>query len=494
MTAKISQCLKDLRLSLDRSFVVPGNFEHEQLYSLTLPLTLDLIPHISTLSRPFLLWGRPDRQHFRLGLGVVKQITAKGAGRLETLQQGFQNLVAGWRHDGEDIAISHPGAFCAFAFDENDNMAGPWRNVPNSLVLIPELLLEFKEGRYSLSFTCENNKLSKIKWLKNHWLKQSVKLLQAIAGSHYTSSDKNTLYRSPEKRAKDDWCQQVEKARNAITQGSLDKVVPARHVHVRSAEPLNIGRIFNHLIQHHASSLVVGMCLGDKTLAAATPETLVALHNGKLSCDALGGTEKRLRDSRQDNLLAHKLLQDPKSRHEHQLIVKHLTTVVGQYSDHLSVADAPTVMPLGQLQHLWTPIKAQCRPGVSLFDIAQKLHPTPAVAGTPVDTAKQWIKNNEGFQRGWYTGSVGWLQKDGNGELAVLLRCALLSDSSADLYAGAGIVSDSDPLREWDETELKLKTMLNALSETELCWPDLSSNQAPAHSVYHSALKANSHS
>ena len=457
----------------------------KDLYSLTLPLMLDLIPHLSNLSRPFLLWGRPDSQHYRIGLGIARQITANGAERLQHLQQGFQRLAAGWRHDCEVAGSSHPGAFCASAFDDNDKMTGPWQDVPNSLILIPELLLEFKEGHYSLSFTCENNRLSKVSWLKNYWMKQAASLLQAIAGSQDISPVPNILSRSSDKTVKNDWCRQVNVARKAIARGELDKVVPARHVHVRSSSPLNIGSVFNHLIHHHPSSLVVGMSLGDKTLAAATPETLVALDNGTLSCDALGATEKRLTDFRRDNLLAHKLLQDPKSRYEHQLIVNHVTKILGQFSRHLSAADTPSVMPLGQLQHLWTPIKAQCRPGISLFDIAKKLHPTPAVAGSPVAAAKKWINNNENFQRGWYTGSVGWLQKDGNGELAVLLRCALLSDNSADLYAGAGIVSDSDPLREWDETELKLQTMLSALGEVESVKP---STQISARS----GLKSNS--
>ena len=493
MSEKVLECINELRLRLDRSLIARGEFSDKGLYSLTLPLKLDLIPHLSNPGKPFLLWGRPDRQHYRIGLGIVKQLTASGAERLQDLQLGFQRLTNGWKHDCENTDHAHPGAFCAFAFDDKDEMTGPWQDVPNSLILIPELLLEFKEGRYSLSFTCENPGLEKFKWLKNHWLKQAVKLLQAIAGSPKNIPASNTLFRSPDKTDKINWCRQVDAVRKAITQGKLDKVVPVRHVFVRNSVPFDISAVFNHLIHHHSSSLVIGMSLGDKTLAAATPETLVALDNGTLSCDALGGTEKRLKDFRQDNLLAHKLLQDTKSRHEHQLIVQHLTSVLGKFSSHLSVADTPSVMPLGQLQHLWTPIKAQCRPGISLFDIAKKLHPTPAVAGTPVAAAKRWIKNNESFQRGWYTGSVGWLEKDGNGELAVLLRCALLSDSSADLYAGAGIVGDSDPLSEWDETELKLKTMLYALGET---MPDLSGQSSAEFSGLHpvySAFKSNGH-
>lgn len=467
MPEKITQCLNELKFCLEKNFAVEGHFPDKGLFSLTLPLTLDLIPLLSNLSRPFLLWSRPDRQHYRIGLGIVKQLCANGPERFQKLQHGFQSIAADWRHDSRVQVLSHPGAFCAFAFDDDDNMVGPWQDVPNSLILIPELLLEFREGRYSLSFTCENHCFSKWKWLKKRWLKQAAKLLQAIAGSRSNSPGLNALYRTPDNLAKNDWYRLVETARTAIDRGEMDKVVPARHVRVRSSGQFDIWRIFNHLIQRHSSCLVLGLSLCDKILAAATPETLVALENGTLSCDALGGTEKRLQDFRQDNLLAHKLLQDPKSRYEHQLIVNHLTTVLGRFSHHLSVADTPSIMPLGQLQHLWTHLKAQCRPGVSLFDIAANLHPTPAVAGTPVAVAKHWLKKHENFQRGWYTGSVGWLQKDGNGELAVLLRCALLSDDSADLYAGAGIVSDSDPQSEWDEVELKLNTMLQALSETE---------------------------
>ncbi|MCK4707020.1 MAG: hypothetical protein KAU21_00245, partial [Gammaproteobacteria bacterium] len=122
-------------------------------------------------------------------------------------------LAAGWRHDCEVADSSHPGAFCAFAFDDNDKMTGPWQDVPNSLILIPELLLEFKEGHYSLSFTCENNRLSKVSWLKNYWMKQAASLLQAIAGSQDISPVPNILSRSSDKTVKNDWCRQVNVAR-----------------------------------------------------------------------------------------------------------------------------------------------------------------------------------------------------------------------------------------------------------------------------------------
>lgn len=467
MPEDISKCLNELKHRLDKSFACHVQFPCKSLYTLTLPLALDSIPHVSSLSRPFIFWGRPDRQHYRIGLGVARQVVSRGSERLQTLQQQFQQDCVAWRHDSETTTDSHPGAFCAFAFDENDQMTGPWKAVPNSLLLVPELLLEFKEGAYSLSFTCESDYLSKNKWFRNRWLKLAEKLLLAINSKQPGTTTTPNLFRIQDNKTRENWYRQVEMARAAISRGEMDKVVPARQVQVKSSGTMDIDAVFQNLIRNHASSLVVGMSLGDKTLAAATPETLLKLDNGTLSCDALGGTEKREAEYRIDNLLAHKLLQDTKSRHEHRLIVEHLSSVIGQFSRHLSIADTPSVMPLGQLQHLWTPIKAQCRPGISIFDIATQLHPTPAVAGSPVPAAKGWINQHEDFQRGWYSGSVGWLQKNGNGELAVLLRCALISGNSADLYAGAGIVKDSDPLKEWNETELKLKTMLYALGDID---------------------------
>jgi isochorismate synthase len=347
-------------------------------------------------------------------------------------------------------------------------MSGPWQGIANSLITIPEVLLEFSEGHYTLTLSCQSHQLQSRQTQIDAWLKRTTTLLTSLSCLQPDIEGENSLCRAPNEPLNSDWIALVKKAKHSIHANKLSKVVPARHIHIRANHAFNETAILKRLAKNYPSCLLLGMSLGKKILVAATPERLVALHNGTISCDALGGTGECSGDVHKDNLLAHALLQDSKTRHEHKLIVDHLRLRLSSISAHLSIPDTPSILPLGHLQHLWTPIKAQCKPDISLFDLAATLHPTPAVAGSPAEASKRWITENETFKRGWYSGCVGWIQADGNGELAVLLRAALLSENNADLYAGAGIVADSDPHAELDETELKLNTVIDALCKQNI--------------------------
>jgi menaquinone-specific isochorismate synthase len=164
-----------------------------------------------------------------------------------------------------------------------------------------------------------------------------------------------------------------------------------------------------------------------------------------------------------DAALRAALLGSDKNLREHRVVIDAIRAALADCCDGFRVPATPQVMQLTNAQHLWSPISAQPRPGVDLFELAERLHPTPATNGQPRTDAQAWLKGTEPFDRGWYTGAAGLVQPDGTGALWVLLRCARVSGARAELYAGAGIVAGSDPASEWSETEAKLAAMLSAL-------------------------------
>jgi len=121
---------------------------------------------------------------------------------------------------------------------------------------------------------------------------------------------------------------------------------------------------------------------------------------------------------------------------------------------------------MATVQHLSTRITGKAIEGTRVLDLVDVLHPTPAVGGTPRDAAQAFIAAAESFDRGWYTGGVGWLDGGGDGEFAIALRCALLEGTRAHIFAGAGIVADSQSDLELLETRLKLRPMLELLAAT----------------------------
>ena len=103
------------------------------------------------------------------------------------------------------------------------------------------------------------------------------------------------------------------------------------------------------------------------------------------------------------------------------------------------------------------------REDVVVLSLVEALHPTPAVGGLPPDEALQTITETEAFERGWYASPVGWFDAEGNGTFAVAIRSAVGTDRRATLFAGNGLVADSDPDHEWDEVQLKYRPVLDAL-------------------------------
>jgi isochorismate synthase EntC len=130
----------------------------------------------------------------------------------------------------------------------------------------------------------------------------------------------------------------------------------------------------------------------------------------------------------------------------------------------LEHAEEPAVRQVGRVLHLVTPFEGRVDPATHILELAEALHPTPAIAGTPREIAQRFIADHEGSPRGFYAGPVGWYDHNtGDGELAVALRCVRIEGTAVDVYAGAGIVAGSDPDAEFDETVLKMRSTLASL-------------------------------
>lgn len=464
MNPSTAQTLATLRRRLALRQVCAAAASRCELYTLTLPLPIayDGLPWAAHLPRPFQLWARPDRRQYRIGLGRALHLEAKGEQRFTDIRQRFEQIQAGWRHDNHAHARYRPGAMCAFAFDPADTMSGPWEGIANSLLVIPEVLLDSDRDTAVLSLSCSRLALRNPARQIDQWLGQVALLLDALDSP--APPPDQALYRARSHPDNTDWHRLIARANQDIQAGQLAKVVPARHTRLHASREISSGAVLQQLAQQYPGCHIVGLSLGDKTLVAATPERLATLRDGVVSCDALGGTAARTGDPQHDGRLADQLLQDAKSRHEHALIVTHLRQTLQRFSHDLTIPSTPSIMPLASLQHLWSPLEARCASGTRLLDIVAALHPTPAVAGAPVAAAIEWLQRHESFARGWYTGAIGWLQADGDGDFAVLLRCALVQGRHADLYAGAGIVAGSDSHAELMETELKLAAVIGALN------------------------------
>ena len=259
------------------------------------------------------------------------------------------------------------------------------------------------------------------------------------------------------------WQAKVETALDAIAQGELNKVVLARHIDHRLDAALDTGAVMGRLYARRNASHLFAIHRGDHCFMGATPERLLSCASGHLSTHALAGSTRRGLKPNEDQALGERLLADPKEQHEHQLVVQTITQALHDKVSDLQAASSPSLLKLATVQHLSTPISARLNVGKRLLDGIQALHPTPAVGGLPKASALAFIREHEGFDRGWYAAPVGWLDAQGNGDFLVALRSALITPRHCHAFAGCGIVEGSLPANEYEETQIKLASMQQAL-------------------------------
>jgi salicylate biosynthesis isochorismate synthase/menaquinone-specific isochorismate synthase len=256
----------------------------------------------------------------------------------------------------------------------------------------------------------------------------------------------------------------VARAVQRIRAGEFEKIVLARDVEVHAPLDHDVGAVLGLLREAFASCYVFAVGRGDAAFVAASPELLVRRDGQRASTVALAGSARRSADPSIDDHLGEQLLHSEKDREENEIVVRRIARALRPHSVWVTAAPEPALVRVANIQHLATPIRAQLAAPLSAVELAGVLHPTPAVGGEPLDVVEKLIPALEGLDRGWYAGTVGWSDGVGDGEFCVALRCALLRGRLAVLYAGGGIVRDSDPVDELAETEVKLGALLPVLS------------------------------
>ncbi|GAA4842433.1 isochorismate synthase DhbC [Actinomycetospora corticicola] len=257
----------------------------------------------------------------------------------------------------------------------------------------------------------------------------------------------------------------VADALRRMRAGGLEKVVLSRVLDLVRDTPIDQPAMLGELAARNLAGYVFAVDLpsgsGPRSLIGASPELLVSRRDGEVVANPLAGSAPRRSDPADDEATGAALLASVKDRHEHALVVDEVAAALAGCCDSLEVPAEPTLIRTDALWHLSTTIRG--RSAVASLDIARALHPTPAVGGVPREAACRAIGELEPFSRGFYTGMVGWMDADGDGEWVVALRCGDVRGATARLYAGAGIVPASVPASELAETTTKLETMLASL-------------------------------
>lgn len=266
----------------------------------------------------------------------------------------------------------------------------------------------------------------------------------------------------------DDYAAAVERATRRIRARELRKIVLARTLIVDAERQLDPKQLLWRLRAvdpdcYAFATPPFGRSPG-AVLVGATPEMLVRKRGREVSATPLAGSAQRFGDPVRDRASAARLFESVKDREEHAAVVEDVAHVLAAFCDDLVYPHEPELLNTANVWHLATPFRGKLHgAGTGILDLVAALHPTAAVCGTPREDAREALGELEPIDRGTYAGPVGWVDANGDGEWAIALRCAEITGKTARLFAGAGIVGDSVPEAEVDETERKFRALLDAL-------------------------------
>jgi menaquinone-specific isochorismate synthase len=410
------------------------------------------------------LWKDRDHTITIAGLGSAHTISTEGD------RDQFFTVEKEWKRFIEEGVILSPESwigtgpllFGGFRFDPLNTRGQEWNDFENGTLQIPSFMLtKSNEADYlTLNFLCgmddDEDSLKQLINLKDELIKKAK----------YPSVPAVVKLNSIKDFNPAEWKESVQNVVDELKGGEMEKVVLARKCKVTFDQPITSDYVLDNLWKQQPDSFIFSFEQDKSCFIGATPERLVKKTGEEVLSTCLAGSIARGQTLDEDEKLGNELLNDEKNRYEHHLVVETIQQALEPFCEELNMPEKPGLMKMKDIQHLYTPVVGRASEQTSMLNMIEKLHPTPALGGVPRDKALHVIRREEKMDRGLYAGPVGWMDAYGNGEFAVAIRSGLLKEDESYLYAGCGIVADSDPESEYRETQMKFRPMLRALGGT----------------------------
>jgi menaquinone-specific isochorismate synthase len=406
---------------------------------------------------------RPEAGVALAGAEEAFTFTANGPDRFAACQGFMDGLLGTAVAIGDlDAPLSGPHFLCAFAFEERASPGAPFEGAS---VLVPRWQVGRAGGRTVAVANLAIASDSPVDALVERvWRAHSKFRAFDYTAADFAGVPAARDIRVTEEGAGGSYAPAVAGALSRIARGELQKVVLARAKDLAAGGAFHPLRVLNGLRQRFPDCYAFSVANGrGQSFIGASPERLLRVRGEELLTEAQAGSVRRGASASEDAALAAGLARDDKELREHALVTGFIDGCLRELGITAEIPASPAVRRLANVQHLHTPIRARLAPGRRLLDVLARLHPTPAVGGTPREAALRVIAEGERFERGLYAGALGWVDFRGDGEFLVALRSALIDGDRARIYAGAGIVAGSEPGRELAETELKFRAMQEAL-------------------------------
>ncbi|MED3561621.1 isochorismate synthase [Bacillus xiapuensis] len=406
-------------------------------------------------------WKDPKDEMVIAGIGISKQIQSDQAtDRFFLVDKEWKNFLKEsfiYNSYGE-LGIG-PLMFGGFSFDPYKPKTNLWSKFSDSLFHIPKYMLSIIKGQTYLTtnIVCTPNDdeslFTKIQDERNL-------LLRSMNQKNET---KSAILLETEEISPESWKASVEDVVKDLKAGQLKKVVLARELRLLFDDFVEPESVLNRLFEQQKDSYLFIFESNGDCFIGATPERLIKKQDHHIFSTCLAGSISRGQTEEEDHLLGETLLTDKKNLIEHRYVVEMIKEALEESCEEMILPDKPQLMKIRDIQHLYTPVVGKGKSDASLLRIVERLHPTPALGGLPKKEAVEKIREVEKLDRGFYAAPLGWMDYRENGEFAVAIRSGLIQGKEVSLFAGCGVVEDSESESEYLETGLKFRPMLRAL-------------------------------
>ncbi|MFT4417092.1 isochorismate synthase [Fredinandcohnia humi] len=404
-------------------------------------------------------WSNPKVDTILVGLGEAYSIISdETAERFSYVEKDWKQLVY------NKILIDEyspygtgPLLLGGFSFDPLKPKTALWKNFSNAKFILPKFMLSIIKGKSYLTtnIICRPNPAD---------IEEIVKIEESLLNDIKTLTiEENYISFGKFEVEPHEWMETVKNAARKVKDGEVEKVVLAREIRLEFEDDIHVEAVLSRLKEEQPMSYLFAFEYENACFIGASPERLIKKDGNEFLTTCLAGSIRRGKTLTQDEQLADELLSDPKNLIEHDVVVQMIKNAMKEVCTTISSPNEPGIYKMRDIQHLFTPVKGVAKENVSLVTMVNKLHPTPALGGQPKEKALEIIRELEILDRGWYGSPVGWIDSEDNGEFAVAIRSGLIKGKKASLFAGCGIVEDSEPESEYKETAIKFRPMLSAL-------------------------------
>ena len=392
-------------------------------------------------------YERPDRGLALVGVGTAARIDVPAGQGPAAIRDEVRRLLD-LRVEGDAPGL-RPRLLGGFRFNPVAPVSEPWDDFGPGWLTLPQILFVLDGEAAGVVLAPGSDPA------------EAAALVERLVGDPAPAQRTALTVERPMNRSR--WLESVATISEQVREGAYEKAVLASTQRLAGAGAISVGAALARLRVNYPQCHLFTMTSGASTFLGASPELLVSLTGGAVHALGLAGSLRRGETPEEDERLGTALLASAKDRIEHETVVRAIRERLAPATQDLHAPNAPGLRKLRNIQHLSTDITGHVKPGVDVLDLVERLHPTPAVCGWPTDVAREVIAAHEGFDRGWYAGPVGWIDATGDGEFAVGLRSAVVRDDRAWLFAGNGIMGDSDPESELAEVQLKFRPLAEAL-------------------------------